>query len=291
MRVNTRKPGDALKIRASEWNAIARVVNRDIEIGKGSRLGFSLPHGCVWIKNGTESDISRFGVMEVTTPIVNSADYPEEFYGHVAVNVAELSASDVPPGRFAVAYEPIKAGHTGRGILTGVHAISAVVTDAGHRFLRAVAGEPLLQSCAAGEIPIVSKPDGTGTLGVIASFTPAAAPLKILARLDYDAPTADGPNRWLYAWEEIILVDGEVEPGTRNSDEDGLAVNIMERLNDVTGMLGTGIETDNIPGGWSLAAIGQGPVWLHRRPDGAWAFQAENQPDGACVPEPEEPEE
>lgn len=62
-------------------------------------------------------------------------------------------------------------------------------------------------------------------------------------------PTAIGPNRWLYGWDEAQLSVGgvyTVTPGGRNSDDLGMAYNRVESHNNGANLEGYGV-TVTIP--------------------------------------------
>jgi hypothetical protein len=110
-------------------------------------------------------------------------------------------------------------------------------------------------------------------------------------------PVAISANRWEYDWEEVALNgrDFDSAGAMRKSSTHGKALNLCEAMNAATGMLGNGVEVDNIPAGWSLVAIGprvvtlEGPHWDADEGDWVWYFEATNMVDGSCA-EPVEPE-
>lgn len=110
-------------------------------------------------------------------------------------------------------------------------------------------------------------------------------------------PVAIAANRWEYDWEEVALNGRNFSSSgaLRKSSTHGKALNLCEAMNAATGMLGNGVEVDNIPAGWSLVAIGprvvtlEGPHWDADEGDWVWYFEATNMVDGSCA-EPVEPE-
>lgn len=305
MRVRTRHPGDPLNIRAGEWNAIARVVNRATSPldQLGSSRQVNLPPGVVLVKNSQTLPMIRHEVIVIGGMLVDPAEQPEEYLSGVrllgAYNGVDATARDRPPGRFVVALEEIPAGAIGRAILTGVHPIQATVTDATHRYLRTVPrdeeepGTLYLESCSGGEIPIISQEAGTGLRHVLAAFVPATTPLTILARLTGSEPISGKSYQWEYEWQEVTRVGHTYADGTRNSEDDGLAYNLSEAGNGPTGLLGSGIDLANVPGGFDPVPGGEPVVRLSRRLDGTWEFEGWTHVDGVCEeaegsPEPED---
>lgn len=287
MPVRTRQPGDPLAIPAAEWNLIAGVVNSFVTPA-GEKSGpqrFSKGPGLVTVKNTTGSAFARFQPIELAGPLLSATDQPDAFLESPSFAAGVVSETDLPPGRLAIAAESIPAGQLGRAILYGAHPLLATVTNADHRFLRAVSGQALLESCSSGQIRIIGTPAGTGEQAVIASVTLEPRPLEIDALIT-DATLLSGEaNRWSYTWSEVLL-DGSTrttDGATRTSAADGEAINTMEIENAATGVIGSGIDTANIPAGFDVVPIGPGVVRLRRGTDAAtWYFSAENQLDGVC---------
>lgn len=104
-------------------------------------------------------------------------------------------------------------------------------------------------------------------------------------------PTSIGDHRWAYDWVEVALrgEDAVSDGATRKSSTHGKALNLGEMFNASSGLLGNGVDTDNIPAGWSLAPIGPRVVDLEGPypSDGGyvWYFSATNLVDGACPDE------
>lgn len=290
MRVRTRHPGDPLNIRSAEWNAIARVVNRATSPldQLGSSRQVNLPPGVVLVKNNQSQAMIRHEVIALVGMVVDPAEQPEEYLRGVTLLGQFSDLADRPPGRYAVATESIPPGAIGRAIISGVHPIRANIVDETHRFLRTVARdveEPEtlhLESCTCGQVPILSQEEGDGIRHVLAAFVPATTPLTILARLTGAEPISGRSHQWEYEWEEVIRATDVYQAGTRNSEEDGLAYNLSEAGNAVTGLLGSGIDIANIPGGFAPVPGGEPVVRLSLGLGGTWEFEGWTHVDGIC---------
>lgn len=296
MTVRTRKPGDPLAIRAVEWNAIARVVNGlDLPAGPlGRPTGFAGVSGVVFVRNDTGAAVERFQPLEITAPLLSPADQPEFFLQAPAFAVDLCETTDLIPGRFVVAAESIEIDQVGRAFVSGPVAIRASIGSTGHKFLRTVDGEALLESCAQGVIPLLATPAGTGTQPVIASLIPDGRPLRLRAKITLATPISGANNRWAYDWQEVTWSGDAPVPsntsGGRVSTTAGLAYNTIEGLNDNSGIQGNGIDLATLPGGFEIVplGVGAGVELLGPFPGSTagvfhWLFQAVNQVDGECA--------
>lgn len=296
MTVRTRKPGDTLAIRAAEWNTIARVVNaRDRAAGPlGPPTGFAGASGWVYVRNDTGAAVTRFQPLAVSGPLMVPADQGEFFLERPAFAVDLCEEDDLIPGAFVVAAESIEADQVGRAFVGGVHAIQADIVSTGHRFLRTVDGEALLQSCAQGIVPLLTVPAGTGTQGVIASLTPDGRPLRLRAKITLATEISGANNRWAYDWQEVTWSGNAPVPsntsGGRVSTTAGLAYNTIEGLNDASGIQGNGIDLATLPSGFENVplGVGAGVELLGPFPGTTagvkfWLFQAVNTVDGECA--------
>jgi len=164
------RQGEDMIVSASGWNELADVAaaHRGSSRGAGrrrSRVG-KYASGLVELKNSTGTDFARFDAVRVGASLVTAADGANEWaikpkhYGLTPSTFSDL-------GRVAVLLEPIAAGSTGRGVISGDVQTKVFVNEEWHEFadVDAVAGGRLLQSTASGSAScqILEKEAGTGT--------------------------------------------------------------------------------------------------------------------------------
>lgn len=296
-RVRNRNPGDPLAIKASEWNAIAAATNRStlpVDLRAAGR-GAGLAPGVVWVRNDGDDPLERFQVLKLGGMLVDPADQAEDYLARVVLGAVINDQLDLRPGRFALAAETIPPGLIGRAYMTGVFPVLINVDQTGHRYARAVEGDfevpesLYLESCSAGQIPILTKESGLGVRHAVISLTPATGPLMILAKLL--AATVIAPNRWSYTWQEFTRTASTFTEGTRNSTDDGLAYNLGEAYNAATGILGSGIDLANVPGGFAPVPAGTPVVRLSQGDDYTWELEGWTHVDGICEETEGVPEE
>lgn len=98
-------------------------------------------------------------------------------------------------------------------------------------------------------------------------------------------------GRYRYAWTEVEpgTAPGEYTPvsGGRNSIDDGPLYNGMEAPNASGGSLGSGIDSNNLPAGFTPTALGHGAVvWIEgpfgTESDPWWDMSVSTHVDGEC---------
>lgn len=101
--------------------------------------------------------------------------------------------------------------------------------------------------------------------------------------------TSAGTNKWTYDWEEVRFEsDQPITTGSvRKSSTYGQALNLMELLNDGTGVQGNGVDVANLDGDFEIQPISDRAVVLLKGPytisgEDRWFFQATNAVDGSC---------
>lgn len=162
MPLKDRHAGEPFSPSASEHNELVRAVRLLMrERGTGTnpahasagRVEFS-------VRNDTEADLDRFGVLDVTEPIFTHADNPDEFWNRVAFKGAEPSATT--RGRIAIALGPIADGAIGRAVFAGVVVCKVDVTDANTTFAAEISGDAeKLRTRAEGGIEILWRESGS----------------------------------------------------------------------------------------------------------------------------------
>lgn len=111
------------------------------------------------------------------------------------------------------------------------------------------------------------------------------------------ASTSNGPNKWLYAFTEVVPCSTSTSPSGWTNKSGGLtdvtygakAQNGLEANNTSGGTQGCGININNLTGNFALVPIGVNAIvqlfLLTNSDDGSPApwFFAPNQPDGSCT--------
>jgi hypothetical protein len=295
-------PGDRLSISAGDWNTIRRRM-RAREIGDGSRVGsrmsplLATTPSIALARNMGVTDIARGDVVRVSAPIIIPADNEEEWWGRLALEVQHPAT--MPPGAWlGVARAPIAAGKFGRVAVAGVVQCRLNVTDAGHLFAGANAGDTILRSRASGPHTIIWRETGTGAKRALVHLGGAQVVQEVTAWLTGGAIISGAANRWEYDWQEVQLHASSgwqaKSGGLSSAAGEPKAWNGVEATNDGSGRESAGV--DIAPTSYSTATllrIGHGglkPVYrMWREPIvsgtvGAyrWIFTEGNEIDVAC---------
>ena len=155
------KPGDPLRIRATDWNKIADAVDQfAASRATGSlpiidRLGF----GEAWGKNASLVDVGRFGILGIDGAMVQ----PHHAFGSFSENVKLKLVS--PPaahvgGKIVVCQSPIRVGYTGKVLLRGETPAMVEMLDEAHQFATCEDGTTAnLVSAETGPIQILYAQD------------------------------------------------------------------------------------------------------------------------------------
>jgi len=177
------------------------------------------------VRNTTEIDIPRFGLLGIAEPIFTpdaDASLPPEGL----LQLAFRGTLPTTPGRFAIASGPVAAGDTGRGVVAGVTVARVYVLDESHRCADVPAVDAgtsssgpeidpatlVLHSCDGGSASILWTEGGLGLKWAVVDVRPAS---RHRIRAILGTPHAvDGDRfRWLYEWKEAVL-DGDPESVT-----------------------------------------------------------------------------
>jgi len=116
--------GSPLAIPAAAYNAFIDAARAEqAHQGDQGVPGQAVPResGIVLIKNTTESDLERFAILGIDSPIFTPTDNEQEFKNRVALKgVTPDTEEDEHYGRFAILLEPLAAGNIGLGMVQGV---------------------------------------------------------------------------------------------------------------------------------------------------------------------------
>lgn len=153
-----RKPGDPLRIPAAEYNAILRLLQDRDSLRAG-------PHATrsetILIKNLSQNNCPRFGVLSVIQPLILPTENLPEFTSAIRFG-GQPPQTDADLDHFAIAQEPIPAGAIGQAIISGPTIARINVTGESLPAARPVTGQVnALETSPIGPI-ILWREGGTG---------------------------------------------------------------------------------------------------------------------------------
>lgn len=117
---------------AAEW------VRQQQQSGGAPLLRQTRQPAIVTVRNASNADVDRFGVLELGDPVIEPADNEDEFLNRVAVDGVLPVATGAA---FCLTLEPIPAGEIGRGVVLGVMQAKIDVQDEADTAVSPVAGE------------------------------------------------------------------------------------------------------------------------------------------------------
>ena len=191
------RPGDRLKIKAADWNAIADAVRAyEANRFRTEAGSTSPPSDTMLVRNETSVTVERFGVLGLDGPVITPAANREQFSARILMRGVTPTAEHV--GRFAVLLEPAKPEGITRACLDGVCIGNVRMAAAGDQFADVTAGQrSWLQSASAG-------------LAQILWIEPGAAPYTGLAVLRIGAAGGGGGTAWC-----VVTAANGTEPFVR----------------------------------------------------------------------------
>jgi len=162
------EPGQKLStaISARAWNRAQQAADVVLgagfgAVGDGQQSG-SAPYTFVYAKNGTGSDLARWGIMsitgvEVTPTSDNAAAATKQFQSMPVVTGGTPSTSTTA---WCVAVEPIATGKIGRVAVAGVVQCKISMGNSSHKFARAKGSTSEVESAWSGEALILWQSGG-----------------------------------------------------------------------------------------------------------------------------------
>lgn len=160
------RPGQKLRISASEWNAVRRAAGAVLPRsgGFGSALGAG-PEKCI-VRNDSEAALPQFAVVQ----LADAAADASEFRGVPPVVSAKPYEDSGAP--FALLLQPLAAGETGLARHSGVFAARVQPSGAGGGYAMPSRGATHLVQIDVGPVPLigaqpVSQADADGLVWAI----------------------------------------------------------------------------------------------------------------------------
>ena len=165
------RPGQKLRISASEWNAVRRAAGFAIPRsgGFGSALGAG-PEKCL-VRNDGEEALPQFAVVQLFDAAADAAG----FRGAPPVLAAKPYEDEGAP--FAILLQPLAAGETGLARHSGVFAARVQPSGAGGGYAMPSAGATYLVQIDVGPVPLIgaqamSQADADGLVWAIVVLGP-----------------------------------------------------------------------------------------------------------------------
>ena len=148
-------PGQPVKIQAETWNQVidsARDHTRRVSSHGGPPTVDTSGSQYVTIKNNSGGTVNRFGILAITSPIVDPTGSVSEF--QAKVNFVGEEPSDSATECIAILQEPLKDQQIGKAIIFGVAVVRVNMLDAAHRYATLTPGQPgYLTSTASANAP------------------------------------------------------------------------------------------------------------------------------------------
>jgi len=220
--------------------------------------------GIVLVQNNTGSDLDRFAVVGIDSPIISPTDNELSFTNQAAL-ACDAPSDPTHLGQFAVLQEPLSDGKIGLAMVSGITPVKVDVVDEWHQCADIADGASgNLKSCQLGAARILWAEPGTGEQWAVVLLGDNLTERGLWAELT--GHTLDGDNRWTYSWKEIKKTstgyDGwsDISGGLTGSDN---AYNSFEVINSAFGRQGNGVHIDNLAPGEQIQPCPNGtPVWL-----------------------------
>lgn len=287
--------GDPLRIRAETWNSIldARDIVLNPRPGLGTGVDLQASSRVVRILNDSDQLIAAGETLGIYGALLDPASNAGRFVAQPVLK-GELPSWSTA-AMTAVVYDPITPGRAGRAILAGLAGAKVRRHSSSDQFADIEPGSPVLASYAEGAHRILWSDGGAnlpdGVEWCLIAVHGGSARRRIYAEIT--GWLADGPNRWLYAWaerqRETVGYEGFAAPSAaRTSAQLGGARNFLEVPNASAGIQGNGVDTANLPAGFTIRPITPGVVVsleLIVSADGTvepW-FSIPNGVDGSCA--------
>jgi len=207
------RQGDALRIPAAAYNAFvdAAIAHQASQrnLGAGDLAEGGAP-GLVPVRNNSQEDVARFGVLGIDGPLFTpgdgGGDEPDEFRTRVTLK-GVAPKEDRHVGRFVIAREPIVKGRIGQCVIHGVTPARVLIEDEAHQFADIAEDETVLRSGATGAAAILWKEEGTGEKWAVVEVGRPPRD-RIIAILGEAEEIHEQKFRWKYPWREA-RIDGD----------------------------------------------------------------------------------
>lgn len=209
--------GSPLAIPAAAYNAFIDAARAEqAHQGDQGVPGQAAPResGIVLIKNTTESDLDRFAILGIDSPVFTPTDNEQEFKNRVALKGVAPTLAD-HEGRFAILLEPVKAGGIAMACVQGVFPVKVDVQDEDHDFADVDDGEcGHLKSALTGAAQILWKESGTGEKWAVVRIGPPHR-AGFWARLTAEAAGGGGYYSWKMLEDDA---ETDVDPSVTGTD-------------------------------------------------------------------------
>ena len=214
--------GAPLQIPAATWNAMIDAArahadqqhNQNVQSDHWFRSG-----DLIKVRNQSGEDIDRFGILALSSPIIDPADKLREFKNQVAVD--GVLPEEEHAGQFCILLDPLKDGKIGRGWVSGVCPVQVNVEEDWHRYADlSPESTTELKSKPDGGAEILWCESGTGSKWAVVRLSNAHT-THYLAKVPHGGIPGRVGTRTGSAECELYTVDdaGEIQPVTRPEGE------------------------------------------------------------------------
>lgn len=162
------KTGDAVRIKASTWNAFVDTANyvqsaRQNQTGCGLKSGVET--GIVLVRNATGKELGQFAVVVLDGIAVTPAANEDEFLSCPPVFEGKQMSAALEGMPYAILISPAQPGEIVRAMVLGVTPAKVSIQSADHAFAVPVAGSDsgALESSGSGVARILWKAGTSGT--------------------------------------------------------------------------------------------------------------------------------
>lgn len=134
MRFDRVRSGQDVALGARWYNAVSEAAERfhELETRENARFSRGADARDIWILNGTDVDVERFGIMGLDRPAVSPNDNFEEWSRRFPMRGRAPKTED--GGRFVILLEPAPPGRLARACAAGIAAVKVKMIDDAHRF-------------------------------------------------------------------------------------------------------------------------------------------------------------
>jgi hypothetical protein len=208
MAIQRARTGQPMRIRAGDWNAVARATEQVLgeRTGPGGLVTATREPDIVWVRNASAVDRDVFEVLGIDAPMVLPSESEGDFANRLALDCDTPAAAD-HTGKFVVLLEPIPAGKCGRAVLSGLTQVHLEMTDEAHGFADVKdADATVLASCAAGAAQILWRDSTSGSDWAVVRLGVPPAPFSWLfesaCMIDAGDPDATGEGTFAFTVED-----------------------------------------------------------------------------------------
>jgi hypothetical protein len=213
--------GQPLRVPAIAYNAMIDAAldfkNRR-DNGRGQTINRFPEAGIILVKNGGETNLDRFEIMELSAPILDADDNINEFQASVKMS-GGVPASAAPWNSVAILLQPIAAGSIGKAVISGVVVCQVNMVRSTDTYADITPGESgylTSSTCGPAEILWADTSDDSGDEGTGGDYeggddSDASDPVWAVVRIGRTE-----------AQSQVVFVDDGTDATMQVANSDGL---------------------------------------------------------------------